>query len=61
MCWPANNFVQAARAQLLGDYPALGVPQARPLSPGEVRHGSDGCNSLYTPLTAQHCMLFQAG
>ncbi len=31
-----HSLSQAARQQLAGDFPSLRVPQARPLSPGEV-------------------------
>lgn len=41
------SSIQAARRELAGDYPSLAVPQAKPLSPGEVL----GCTGAALPST----------
>jgi 2-(3-amino-3-carboxypropyl)histidine synthase len=48
--------VQAARAALAGDFPRLAVPQALPLSPGEVL----GCTAPALPAGAVDAIVFVA-
>ncbi|KAI8462937.1 MAG: putative diphthamide synthesis protein-domain-containing protein [Monoraphidium minutum] len=51
-----SSGVQVARQRLAGDYPGLGVPQVKPLSPGEVL----GCTAPVVPEGQYDAIVFVA-